>query len=329
MPGTGSVVSYFNLHQSPKLTVLGLADVRRRFACTAALDPQLTSRYRSTPTSATASPRTSPPTCVGCDLSARAHSPSSPLISLHLLVLPDYNYPEDFARMKYLGMNAHSFSFAWTRILPLASGDVNQAGLDFYNRFIDSMVSNGLEPIATLFHWDSVSLRPLVSKRRARSSCSPRASGTTSELGCSLGDLVDSMLTDLRHTADGRHDRVRRHRRHGGSLRTGLRQLRQHHPSSLRQQGQDLGHLQRARSVLLADRRTSLQPHVRPSSFSVLGPLADALPQLPRGHQQDQRAIPLRLQPSSRAWRDLPPLPRPHRPGRAAQGRSDGVQERR
>ena len=60
--------------------------------------------------------------------------------------------------MKYLGMNAHSFSIAWTRILPLGSGDVNQAGLDFYSKFVDSMVENDIEPIATLFHWDSVSL---------------------------------------------------------------------------------------------------------------------------------------------------------------------------
>lgn len=57
--------------------------------------------------------------------------------------------------MRHLGFNVYSFSFAWTRILPLGSGDVNEAGLAFYDAFIDDMSNNSIKPFATLFHWDT------------------------------------------------------------------------------------------------------------------------------------------------------------------------------
>lgn len=59
--------------------------------------------------------------------------------------------------MKYLGFNVYSFSFAWTRIFPLGSGEVNEAGLQFYDSLVDELVKNDIKPFATLFHWDSVS----------------------------------------------------------------------------------------------------------------------------------------------------------------------------
>lgn len=52
-------------------------------------------------------------------------------------------------------MNHYRFSFSWSRILPdgtLAS--VNEAGIDYYNRLIDSILAAGIEPIATIFHFD-------------------------------------------------------------------------------------------------------------------------------------------------------------------------------
>ncbi len=63
-------------------------------------------------------------------------------------------FKDDVALMKRLGMQAYRFSLAWSRILPEGTGRVNQAGLDFYSRLIDECLANGIEPIATLYHWD-------------------------------------------------------------------------------------------------------------------------------------------------------------------------------
>ena len=56
--------------------------------------------------------------------------------------------------MRALGLDAYRFSIAWPRVLPDGPGRVNQAGLDFYDRFVDELLANGIEPFATLYHWD-------------------------------------------------------------------------------------------------------------------------------------------------------------------------------
>ena len=66
-----------------------------------------------------------------------------------------YNRMEtDVALMKELGLQAYRFSVAWGRILPTAPGAVNEAGLAFYERLVDTLIANGIEPLCTLYHWD-------------------------------------------------------------------------------------------------------------------------------------------------------------------------------
>lgn len=66
-----------------------------------------------------------------------------------------HRYPEDIALMRELGIDAYRFSFAWSRIQPSGSGAVNLAGLDFYDRLVDSLLEAGIAPTPTLFHWDT------------------------------------------------------------------------------------------------------------------------------------------------------------------------------
>jgi beta-glucosidase len=65
-----------------------------------------------------------------------------------------HRYPEDVRLMRELGLNGYRFSVAWPRILPEGRGRVNAAGLDFYDRLVDELLANGIEPFATLYHWD-------------------------------------------------------------------------------------------------------------------------------------------------------------------------------
>ncbi len=66
-----------------------------------------------------------------------------------------YNrFPEDIGLMRELGLTGYRFSIAWGRILPEGTGQVNQKGLDFYSRLVDGLLEAGIEPFATLYHWD-------------------------------------------------------------------------------------------------------------------------------------------------------------------------------
>lgn len=66
-----------------------------------------------------------------------------------------YNrYTEDIDLVKQMNFEVNRFSLAWTRILPDGVGKVNQKGIDFYHRVIDTCLEKGLQPWITLYHWD-------------------------------------------------------------------------------------------------------------------------------------------------------------------------------
>lgn len=65
-----------------------------------------------------------------------------------------HRYREDVALMKTLGLRAYRFSISWPRVLPSGAGAVNEKGLDFYQRLLDSLLAAGITPVVTLFHWD-------------------------------------------------------------------------------------------------------------------------------------------------------------------------------
>jgi beta-glucosidase len=63
-------------------------------------------------------------------------------------------YKQDVRLMKELGVKAYRFSIAWPRVFPDGTGAPNPKGLDFYDRLVDELLANGIEPFATLYHWD-------------------------------------------------------------------------------------------------------------------------------------------------------------------------------
>jgi beta-glucosidase len=65
-----------------------------------------------------------------------------------------HRYREDVALMAELGLQTYRFSVSWPRILPFGFGDVNEKGIDFYSRLVDELLAAGIQPCATLYHWD-------------------------------------------------------------------------------------------------------------------------------------------------------------------------------
>ena len=63
-------------------------------------------------------------------------------------------YKVDVALMAEIGLKAYRFSVSWPRIYPRGKGELNEAGLDFYDRLINELLANDIEPVLTLYHWD-------------------------------------------------------------------------------------------------------------------------------------------------------------------------------
>ena len=65
-----------------------------------------------------------------------------------------HRFKTDIGLMKALGVKGYRFSVAWPRVFPDGTGAPNPKGLDFYNRMLDELLANGIEPFCTLYHWD-------------------------------------------------------------------------------------------------------------------------------------------------------------------------------
>lgn len=65
-----------------------------------------------------------------------------------------HRYAEDTRLLKNLGVSSYRMSLAWSRIFPAGRGQPNAKGVDHYNRVIDNLLENGIEPYVTMFHWD-------------------------------------------------------------------------------------------------------------------------------------------------------------------------------
>lgn len=61
---------------------------------------------------------------------------------------------KDVKLMKELGINTYRLSISWSRILPEGTGKVNEAGIDYYNFVINSLLKEGIKPLVTLYHFD-------------------------------------------------------------------------------------------------------------------------------------------------------------------------------
>ncbi len=65
-----------------------------------------------------------------------------------------HRMPADVALIKELGLDTYRFSVAWPRVQPRGKGQVNPAGIGFYDRLVDELLAQGIDPWVTLYHWD-------------------------------------------------------------------------------------------------------------------------------------------------------------------------------
>ena len=65
-----------------------------------------------------------------------------------------HKFQQDLDMIDFMGLSAYRFSISWPRVFPEGRGRVNAAGVQYYNTLIDALVSRGVEPFVTLYHWD-------------------------------------------------------------------------------------------------------------------------------------------------------------------------------
>lgn len=65
-----------------------------------------------------------------------------------------HQFETDLSMIKALGIHSYRFSVSWPRIFPDGRGSVNQKGLDYYDRIVERLLSSGVTPFITLYHWD-------------------------------------------------------------------------------------------------------------------------------------------------------------------------------
>lgn len=63
---------------------------------------------------------------------------------------------EDLNLLSELGLQSYRFSVSWARIFPKGTGEVNEKGIDFYNRLIDGLIKRNIKPCMALYHGSAV-----------------------------------------------------------------------------------------------------------------------------------------------------------------------------
>jgi beta-glucosidase len=106
-----------------------------------------------------------------------------------------YNrWEADLDLMASLGMEAYRFSIAWPRVVPNGDGGVNHAGLRFYRELAEGLRQRGIEPVATLYHWD---LPQALQERGgwAERETAERFAEYVSVVADELGDVIVEWIT--------------------------------------------------------------------------------------------------------------------------------------
>jgi len=105
-----------------------------------------------------------------------------------------HRWPEDVALMADMGVDAYRFSISWSRVQPLGHGAWNEAGLAFYDRLVDGLLERGIQPSATLYHWDLPQGLQDLGGWASRETCH-RFAEYAERIGRQLGDRLATLST--------------------------------------------------------------------------------------------------------------------------------------
>ena len=65
-----------------------------------------------------------------------------------------HRYPADVEIMKSLGLKGFRLSISWSRLFPKGDEQREERGFSFYDNLINELLTAGITPYITLYHWD-------------------------------------------------------------------------------------------------------------------------------------------------------------------------------
>ena len=65
-----------------------------------------------------------------------------------------HRWRDDLDLLAAMRIESYRFSIAWPRVQPDGRGALNRKGVRFYRRLVEGLLERGIEPVATLYHWD-------------------------------------------------------------------------------------------------------------------------------------------------------------------------------
>ncbi|XP_049287118.1 myrosinase 1-like [Anopheles funestus] len=66
-----------------------------------------------------------------------------------------HRYLSDIDALATVGFDYYRFSIAWSRLLPRGDrSSLNEQAVEYYNHLIDELLTNGIEPVVTMLHYD-------------------------------------------------------------------------------------------------------------------------------------------------------------------------------
>jgi beta-glucosidase len=105
-----------------------------------------------------------------------------------------HRWEEDLDLMALLGVESYRFSIAWPRVQPDGRGALNRPGVDWYRRLAEGCRERGIEPVATLYHWDLPQARQAAGGWAARDTAE-RFAVYAALMADELGDVVAAWIT--------------------------------------------------------------------------------------------------------------------------------------
>ena len=105
-----------------------------------------------------------------------------------------HRWRSDLDLMAALGVESYRFSISWPRVQPEGRGALNAKGIAFYRRLVEGLRERGIEPVATLYHWDLPQARQEAGGWVARDTAQHFAA-YAELMATALGDVVTRWIT--------------------------------------------------------------------------------------------------------------------------------------
>jgi len=105
-----------------------------------------------------------------------------------------HRWAGDLDLLVSLGLESYRFSIAWPRVQPDGRGALNPRGVAWYRRLVEGCLERGIEPVATLYHWDLPQARQEAGGWAVRDTAL-RFAEYASLMADSLGDVVQGWIT--------------------------------------------------------------------------------------------------------------------------------------